>query len=304
MLNSSAIRPRRYSMLARMPFALVPFAMSAAIALAAGDACAASPTLDRIKSTGTITLGYRDGAAPFSARQRNGDVRGYSVELCEKIAAAVGRSLGVANLKVSWKPVDSATRIADVVDRKIDAECGSTTITLSRMERVDFTVPIFVDGGSALVRAGKDAPTTVAQLAGKRVAVMPSTTTETALRRALAVSGANATIVQVKDGAEGVAMLLAGKVDAYASDRMLLAQMRLANPKADELAFLENDFSFEPYGIVLPRDDPDFRLVANRTLVGLYKSGEIDPIFIRWLGPYGNPGALLNAMFYLNAYPE
>ena len=304
MLNSSAIRPRRYSMLARIQFALVPFVMSAAIALAAGDAGAASPTLDRIKATGTITLGYRDGAAPFSARQRNGDVRGYSVELCEKIAAAVGRSLGVANLKISWKPVDSATRIADVVDRKIDAECGSTTITLSRMERADFTVPIFVDGGSALVRAGKDAPTTVAQLAGKRVAVMPSTTTETALRRALAVSGANATIVQVKDGAEGVAMLLAGKVDAYASDRMLLAQMRLANPKADELAFLENDFSFEPYGIVLPRDDPDFRLVANRTLVGLYKSGEIDPIFIRWLGPYGNPGALLNAMFYLNAYPE
>ncbi|MFO1303561.1 MAG: amino acid ABC transporter substrate-binding protein [Burkholderiales bacterium] len=304
MLNSLAIRPRPFDMLARIRLALLPLAASFAVALAAGDAAAASPTLDRIKATGTITFGYRDGAAPFSARQRNGDVRGYSVELCEKIAAAVGRSLGVPNLKIAWKPVDSASRIGDVVDRKIDAECGSTTITLSRMERVDFTVPIFVDGGSALVRAGKDAPTTVAQLAGKRLAVMPSTTTETALRRALSLAGANATIVHVKDGAEGVATLLAGKVDAYASDRMLLAQMRLANPKADELAFLENDFSFEPYGIVLPRDDPDFRLLANRTLVGLYKSGEIDPIFIRWLGPYGNPGALLNAMFYLNAYPE
>ncbi|MFO1311446.1 MAG: amino acid ABC transporter substrate-binding protein [Burkholderiales bacterium] len=291
-------------MLSRPSFALVPLAASIAFALVVGDAIAASPTLDRIKSTGTITLGYREGAAPFSARQRNGDVRGYSVELCEKIAAAVGRSLGVANLKISWKPVDSATRISDVVERKIDAECGSTTITLSRMERVDFTVPIFVDGGSALVRAGKDAPTTVAQLAGKRVAVMPSTTTETALKRALSVAGANATVVPVKDAAEGVAMLLAGKVDAYASDRMLLAQLRLTNPKAAELAFLDNDFSYEPYGIMVPRDDPDFRLLANRTLVGLYKSGEIDPIFIRWLGPYGNPGALLNAMFYLNAYPE
>jgi ABC-type amino acid transport substrate-binding protein len=92
-------------------------------------------------------------------------VRGYSVELCEKIAAAVGRSLGIADLKVVWKPVDSESRIADVVARKIDAECGSTTITLSRMERVDFSVPIFVDGGSALVRAGRDAPTTVAALA-------------------------------------------------------------------------------------------------------------------------------------------
>jgi ABC-type amino acid transport substrate-binding protein len=133
---------------------------------------------------------------------------------------------------------------------------------------------------------------------------MPSTTTETALRKALAVTGAGATIVPVKDGAEGVAALLAGRVDAYASDRMLLAQLKIDDPKGGELAFLENDFSYEPYAIVVPRDDADFRLLVNRTLISLYKSGEIDPIFIRWLSPYGSPGALLNAMFYLNAFPE
>jgi glutamate/aspartate transport system substrate-binding protein len=272
--------------------------------LFAGIAAGASPTLDRIKASGSITFGYRDGAAPFSARQRNGQVRGYSVELCEKVAAAVGRSLGLSNLKVVWKPVDSETRITDVVARKIDAECGTTTITLSRMESVDFSVPIFVDGGSALVRAGRDAPASVAALAGKRVAVIPSTTTETALRKAMATTGTSATLVQVKDGGEGVAALLAGKVDAYASDRMLLAKLRLDDAKGTELAFLENDFSYEPYGLVLPRDDAEFRLIVNRTLISLYKTGEIDPIFIRWLGPYGSPGALLNAMFYLNSLPE
>jgi glutamate/aspartate transport system substrate-binding protein len=300
MLNSPAIRPHCFVMLARTQLALVLIAAW----LAGADCIAASPTLDRIKSSGTITLGYRDGAAPFSARQRNGQVRGYSVELCEKIAAAVGRSLGMADLKIVWKPVDAETRIGDVVSRKIDAECGSTTITLSRMERVDFSVPIFVDGGSALVRAGRDAPTSVSALAGKRIGVMTSTTTDTALRKALAVAGVTATIVPVKDGAEGVAALLGGKVDAYASDRMLLAKLRLDDPRTSELAFLESDFSYEPYAIVVPRDDADFRLLVNRTLVALYKSGEIDPIFIRWLGPYGNPGALLNAMFYLNAFPE
>jgi ABC-type amino acid transport substrate-binding protein len=272
--------------------------------LVAGPAAAASPTLDRIKASGTITFGYRDNAAPFSARQRNGQVRGYSVELCEKVAAAVGRALGMPNLKVEWRPLDSETRISDVVARKVDAECGTTTITLSRMERVDFSVPIFVDGGSALVRAGRDAPTSVSGLAGKRIAVMPATTTETALRKALAVSGVTATLVTVKNGNEGLAALLAGKVDAYASDRMLLAQLRLHSDKGSELAFLESDFSYEPYGLVLPRDDAGFRLLVNRTLVSLYKSGEIDPIFIKWLGPYGNPGALLNAMFYLSSYPE
>jgi len=300
MLNSPAIRPHRFVMLARTQLALLFVVAS----LAAGGSIAASPTLDRIKSSGAITLGYRDGAAPFSARQRNGQVRGYTVELCEKVAAAVGRSLGMSDLKIVWKPVDAETRIGDVVSRKIDAECGSTTITLSRMERVDFSVPIFVDGGSALVRAGRDAPTTVSALGGKRIAVMTSTTTDTALRKALSVAGVSATVVPVKDGAEGVAALLAGKVDAYASDRMLLAKLRLDDPKTEQLAFLENDFSYEPYAIVLPRDDPDFRLIVNRTLVSLYKSGEIDPIFIRWLGAYGSPGALLNAMFYLNAYPE
>src|SRR6185369_2802130 len=129
---------------------------------ATAAAMAASPTLDRIKASGSITFGYRDGSAPFSAKQRNGQVRGYSVELCEKVAAAVGRSLGMADLKVVWKPVDNETRISDVAARKIDAECGTTTITLSRMERVDFSVPIFVDGASALVRAGRDAPASVA----------------------------------------------------------------------------------------------------------------------------------------------
>lgn len=275
-----------------------------ALAAVAGQALAASPTLDRIKASGTITFGYRDNAAPFSARQRNGAVRGYSVELCEKVAANVGRTLGLPNLKVVWKPVDSETRLTDVVDRKIDAECGSTTITLSRMERVDFSVPIFVDGGSALVRAGRDAPASLAALAGKRIAVLPATTTETALRKALGVAGITATIVSVKDPAEGAAQLLDGKVDAYVSDRLLLVRLRADNPKASELALLDGDFSFEPYALVLPRDDPDFRLLVNRTLVDLYKTGGIDPIFIRWLGAHGQPGALLNAMFYLNALPE
>lgn len=278
--------------------------LAVAFAAVAGQALAASPTLDRIKATGTITFGYRDAAAPFSAKQRNGAVRGYSVELCEKVAAAVGRTLGLPNLKVVWKPVDSEARITDVVERRIDAECGSTTITLSRMERVDFSLPIFVDGGSALVKAGREAPTSISGLAGKRVAVMPATTTEAALRKALSVTGVAATLVTVKDPADGLAQLLAGQVDAYASDRLLLVRLAADSGKGDALTLLDSDFSFEPYALVLPRDDPDFRLIVNRTLVGLYKSGEIDPIFIRWLGSYGSPSALLNAMFYLNALPE
>jgi len=269
----------------------------------AGTAAAASPTLDRIKANGFVTFGYRDAAPPFSVKPRNGTPRGYSVELCEKVAGAIGKAVGLPGLKVVWRAVDSETRIADVVSRRIDAECGTTTITLSRMERVDFSLPIFVDGGSALVRAGSGLAA-VSDLKGKRIAVMPATTTEAALKRTFALTGASASLVPVKDGAEGLAALQAGKADAYASDRMLLTQLKDSDARGADLAFLQNDFSFEPYALVLPRDDPDFRLLVNRTLADLYKSGEIDPIFIRWLGPYGRPGPLLNAMFYLNALPE
>jgi ABC-type amino acid transport substrate-binding protein len=134
--------------------------------------------------------------------------------------------------------------------------------------------------------------------------VIPSTTTETALKKALTVFGVDARFVTVKDGNQGIAELLAGKVDGYASDRLLLAQLKQTHARGDELEFVPSDFSFEPYALVLPRNDADFRLLVNRALTGLYKSGEIDAIFIRWLAPYGNPGPLLNAMFYLNALPD
>ena len=274
----------------------------AALSLA-GAAAAASPTLDRIKANGFVTFGYRDAAAPFSVRQRDGTPRGYSVELCEKVAGAIRKAVGIPGLKVVWRAVDGETRISDVESRKIDAECGTTTITLSRMERVDFSLPIFVDGGSALVRAGSGLAT-VSDLKDKRVAVMPATTTEAALKRTFALTGAGASLVPVRNGAEGLAAIASGKADAYASDRMLLAQLKDGDTRGADLAFLQNDFSFEPYALVLPRNDPDFRLLVNRTLADLYKSGEIDPIFIRWLGPYGRPGPLLNAMFYLNSLPE
>ena len=274
----------------------------AALSLA-GPVAAASPTLDRIKASGKVTFGYRDSSAPFSARQRDGRPRGYSVELCEKIAVAIGTRLGMPGLAVEWRLVDNETRISDVVAGKIDVECGTTTMTLARRELVDFSLPIFVDGGSALVHTSRKLAT-ISDLANSRVAVIFGTTTEPALRRALAVLGIKAELVPVKDGPAGMEAIRSGKAHAYASDRMLLAQLKDIDPAGAQLEFLRNDFSYEPYALALPRGDADFRLLVDRTLTALYKSGEIDPIFIRWLAPYGSPGPLLNAMFYLNALPE
>jgi ABC-type amino acid transport substrate-binding protein len=279
---------------------IVPCAF--AIAALAGGAAAASPTLDRIKATGTVTFAYRDGAAPFSFKARSGRPQGYSVELCEKAAASIGKALAIPAIKVEWRPVDAANRLDAVTSGRADAECGTTTITLSRMERVDFSVPIFVDGGGVLVRE-KDHLTRLTDLKGRKIAVIPGTTTLPALQNALKVIDVTAEFVSVKTATEGVDLLLSGKADAYASDRVVLAGLKLAQGN-DELSLINQDFSFEPYALVVRRDDPDFRLAINRALVGLYKSGEIDAVYVKWLAPLGQPGPLLNAMFYLNSLPE
>src|SRR5213075_506319 len=228
-------------------------------------AFAASPVLDRIKEKGAITFAYRDDAAPFSFKDRAGRVRGYSVDLCVRVAMAVQRELALKELKIEWLPVDAATRLDAVESGKADAECGTTTITLARMEKVDFSLPIFVDGGSVMVRANTKL-TRLNDLKGKRIAFIAGTTTEQALTRVLSAAEAPAVLVPVKDGAEGIAQLTKRKVDGYAGDRVVLAGLRLRAPRPEEFEFVGGDFSFEPYALVLPRNDSDYRLTVNRAL--------------------------------------
>jgi ABC-type amino acid transport substrate-binding protein len=178
-------------------------------ALAVPPVHAASATLDRIRAAGTITLAYREGASPFSFADRDGHVRGYSVELCTAVAASIQQALKLPSLKIVWQPVDAANRLDAVAGGRADAECGTTTITLARMEQVDFSVPIFVDGGSVLLRA-KSKVATLADLRGKKVAVIPGTTTEAALVAALNVQGAPVTLVPATDAAQGASMVRAG----------------------------------------------------------------------------------------------
>jgi len=266
-------------------------------------AAAASPTLDRIKESGAISFGYRDNAVPFSYKDREGRVRGYSVELCTRIAGAIQKELGLSELRIEWTPVEASNRLDFVTSGKVDAVCGTTTITLSRMKTVDFSLPIYVDGGGVLVRA-KSKLGKLADLKGKRIAVIAGTTTEQELARGLSALDATAVLVPVVNAAEGMALLGQGKVDGYAADRVVLAYLKLRSPNPNAYAFVAGDFSYEPFGLPVRRDDPDFRLAVNRALANLYRTGDIDAIFQRWLGAMGRPGALLHAMFYLSTLPE
>ena len=154
------------------------------MAVLPGVAAADSPTLNRIKATGTITFGYRDNAVPFSYKDRDGRVRGYSVELCMRVAGSIQNELGLTALKIEWLPVEASNRLDYVISGKVDAVCGTTTITLGRMQKVDFSLPIYVDGGTMLVRA-RSKLGRLPDLKGKRVAVIAGTTTEEELGRGL-----------------------------------------------------------------------------------------------------------------------
>ena len=271
--------------------------------LAAPLPALAGPTLDRIKASGTVQMGYREDSAPFSYKDRDGKVRGYSVELCEKAAAEIGKAAGVTSIKLEWRPLSAAGRIDAVAKGEVDLECGTTTISLSRMASVDFSVPIYVDGGAVLARDASKF-TRLDDLKGKRVAVIPGTTTEQALARTLSAIGAPAIVVPIANYQEGLGLLANGRVDALAGDRIVLTTMRQRSPGGRNTDFLPSDISYEPYALVMRRDDPDFRLAVNRALVELYRSGGIDPIFQRYFASLGRPGPMLHAMFYLNTVPQ
>jgi glutamate/aspartate transport system substrate-binding protein len=182
-------------------------------------------------------------------------------------------------------------------------ECGSTTASLSRQEQVDFSIMTFIDGGSLLVTdAGgvKD----VASLGGKRVAVIPGTTTEKSLAEAMRKTAVTATVVPVKDHDGGVAALDGGTVDAYASDRIILVGIGRTSKNPEKLSLVDEYFSYEPYGLMVRRNDSAFRLSVNRALARLYRSGDVVPLVGKWFGSMGKPGQLLGAMYLINSLPE
>jgi ABC-type amino acid transport substrate-binding protein len=260
-------------------------------------------TLDKVKSKRTLTLGHRDSSRPFSFVDDDGRPAGYSVDLCLRAAAAIQKQLGLADMAVRWVKVTPQDRIEKVVNGTIDIECGSTTSTLSRQEQVDFTSMTFVDGGGLLVTDASRIDT-VADLDGKRVALIRGSSTEAALGGTASRARVSPIIVPVRDHAEGVAALDSGRADAYASDRVMLMGLGRTSKHPEKLSLSLETYSYEPYGLMVRRGDSAFRLAINRELARLYRSGDITEIYLKWFKDMGRPSAMLQAMYILHALPE
>jgi glutamate/aspartate transport system substrate-binding protein len=240
--------------------------------------------LKAIATTKVIKIAYRSDASPFSFLSGAKEQVGYSIDVCKLVIRSIEKQLGLDRLEIEWVPVTVQSRFLIVATGKADMECGSSTVTLGRMKEVDFSNFIFLETTGVVVSKASNIRT-FADMAGKRIAAIASTTNEKAIIAQLKGQKIEATLVPVKDAAEGVAMLEAGNVDGYASDKLLLVGAHLKDPA--KFTMLPDDLSVEPYAIALPRGDWALRLAVNTGLAQIYRSGAIVGVFKKWFDQIG-----------------
>jgi glutamate/aspartate transport system substrate-binding protein len=285
--------------------------MRRAVAILFGLAAAACPvatapagTLEKIGASGIIAFGYRDASPPFSFKNADGKPVGYSIDLCNRIAAAVKERLSLPHLEVRYVRVTPEDRIAKLVAGEIDVECGSTTRTISRQAEVDFSLLIFLTGTELLVTVGSNIDD-LSGLDGRKVALLPGTTNDVVIRSALASRGIDAEVVPVQDHDAGVAAVESGQADAYATDEVLLIGLARKAKDPSKLRLTGKLYSYEPYALMVRQNDAEFRFVADRALASLFRTREIGDIYSKWFGDWNaGPSQMLIALYMLQSVPE
>lgn len=261
-------------------------------------------TLEKIKANDEIVVGHRESSVPFSYLNDQGEPEGYTVELCLEIVAAVEATLGVEDLAVRYVPVNPQTRIPLLVDGTIDIECGSTTNNLTRQQQVDFSHITFITGTKLLVKKASGIEE-IEDLSGKAIAVPEGSTNQTLIEAMAQDQGLDVEVVKVDDHAEGFMALQDDRADAYATDHILLHGLVSTAEDPGEYAVVGRFLSYEPYALMVRRNDAAFRLVVNSQLSDLFRTGQIFTIYQRWFDRLGVPTTnLLEAAFAIQALPE
>lgn len=260
-------------------------------------------TLKKIEDSGEIVIGYRESSVPFSYLDENQKPIGYSIDLCMKVVEEVEAELG-KEIEVKYVPVNPKTRIPLIANGTIDLECGSTTNNLTRQQQVEYLPTTFVTGTKILTR--KDSGiNSIEDLDGKAVALAQGTTNERAVMAIIEEDGMDVKVLPVRDHAEGMLALETGRVDAYSTDHILLFGLISKSKTPDDFAVVGEFLSYDPYAIMVRRDDSAFELVGKTALANVFRTGEIDEIYAKWFDDLGVPqDPLLQAAFLLGALPE
>lgn len=259
--------------------------------------------LKKISDSGEIVIGHRESSVPFSYLDENQQPIGYTIDLCNRIVDKISAELG-KDISVRYVPINPKTRIPLLANGTIDMECGSTTNTLTRQQQVEFLPTTFITGTKILTTADSGI-NSIDDLDGKTIGLAPGTTNDRVIRKEVEERGLDVDFSVVNDHAEGMLALETDRSDAYSTDHILLFGLIATAKNPDNYAVVGDFLSYDPYAIMVPRDDSAFELVGKTALAELFRSGEINDIYAKWFDPMGiEITPLLEASFQLGALPE
>jgi glutamate/aspartate transport system substrate-binding protein len=238
-------------------------------------------TLKKIHDSKTVTLGYRSSSIPFSYLDTAGEPIGYSIDLCNEIVSDIDQELEGLEPKIVYRKVTAEDRIAAVRSGEVDLECGSTTANFMRKKEVAFS-PIFFVAGTKLLVARDSGIESYRDLRGRTVVVTAGTTNEAAVRAISEKQGLGINIITGKDHDESFALLIAGKADAFATDDVLLYGLAATRRVGDQYHVVGDYLSYDPYGLMYRKDDPDFAAIVERAFSRLAENRELVQLYNKW----------------------
>jgi ABC-type amino acid transport substrate-binding protein len=250
----------------------------------------AGPTVDRIRATKQVVIAHREASVPFSYLDADGRPIGYAIDLCRQLVTGLAARLGTGPLKIRFLPVTSATRIETIEKERADLGCESATNTEERRQRVSFTVPHYVTGTRFVVRADSGIDS-LRGFAGLRLLSTTGTAPLKVLRQANQDHNLRIRIDEVPDHAAGVAAVDSGEADGFAMDEILLQGLVAARPAPQRLKIVGKYLTVEALAIMLPRNDPEFKLLVDSEMKRLIRSREAHALHDKWftqpIPPYG-----------------
>jgi glutamate/aspartate transport system substrate-binding protein len=255
-------------------------------AITTQSALAQSPggTLEKIVASKTFAIAYREESVPFSFIDSSGKPKGYAIDICLKIAEEIKTQFKLDKLDIKYVPITPQTRIPVIANGTANAECSSTTITTGRMKQVEFLTPNFITGTKLLVRKGSGI-NKIEDLEGKTLIALAGTTNEKAALEEIAKRKLKVNMVKVKDHPQALLNLEQGRADAYTSNDVVLHGIRTMAKNPSDYEVVGPFYSYDPFSIMIPKNDTDFRALGLKVMSDLYRSGEIFTIYKKWFEP-------------------
>ena len=252
-----------------------------ALSISSVEVFAASPTMDKIKSSGTVTMGVRESSIPMSYTTGDSRFDGYHVEICRMILGDIKDKLGLSTLRINYQPVTSQNRVPLVQNGTVDIECGTTTNNTARAKDVGFANTLYVEEVRIAVKANSGI-TSIAQLNGKKVATTTGTTSVQLLRKHEKANGVSFDEVFGKDHADSFLLLESGRADAFVMDGSILAG-NIANSKnPKDYKIVGEVLSTEPIAIMVRKDDPEFQAAVNAAIAKIVANGSMPKLWDKW----------------------